>query len=122
YKPLADEQVRELKWLYEQQPKAKYDRLRVGHFYANLLGYYGRDKEGIDVLTAELSDYLAAAGTGVMPPDANEMISTLVGFYRNTMEHAKGEAYLVERLKKPGNDEQRIFYIEQLNNHYHDAL
>src|SRR5262249_16939780 len=68
YSPLAEEQLRESKWLYEQQKKASYDRLRLGHFYALALGHYSRFAPAIDVLVAELADYLAAAGNGVLPP------------------------------------------------------
>jgi tetratricopeptide (TPR) repeat protein len=122
YKPLGVEQLRELKWLYEQQKKTAFERLRAGFFYASILSQNeGRQAEAIDVLNQEVAEYIAAHD-GVLPANGQETALALVQFMQQIMHHAQAEAFLLQRLKKPANAIQEFWLIQQLDSLYQDAL
>ncbi len=121
YKPLAEEQVRELDWLYKQQKKGTHERLTVGTYFGRIIHGYGRTAEAEDVIESELADF-EAANQGVLPTSANDAITWLVSFTQQDMRHARGEKFLLAQLKHPANAEQKFFLTERLDTLYHDAL
>ncbi|MFL5340111.1 MAG: VIT domain-containing protein [Gemmataceae bacterium] len=121
YEPMAQEQVRELDWLYRQQKKSTFDRLHVGQRYASVIDNYGRHGEAMDVLQTELQDF-QAAHRGVLPTDANDAVVTFVNFTLGVMHHTRGEKFLLEQLKLPVHEQQKLWLVERLNQLYQNAL
>ncbi len=120
-KDLADEQLRELRELHARTKPGTFERLQTAHNLGTGLGYYGRHKEGVELLQKSLDEY-AAAHAGVLPSEADGAIQTLVSFHETLDQYAKAEQLLRGLMKKPANAEQEKWLALRLDELYHLAL
>jgi len=121
YKPLADEQVRELEELLRMQKAGTYHRLDVSHHLGIIYYSYDRKEKALDVLFEAIKDY-SVAHKGILPVDANGVIGTLVSYLQNIGQYQRGENFLLDELKHPVHDQQKLWLTQQLFNLYHSAL
>jgi tetratricopeptide (TPR) repeat protein len=121
YKPLADEQVRQLEALHRDAAKGSADRLLIAHRLANAYWCYARQDQAIDLLTDALGEFEKASG-GVLPPSANEPLGTLVGYLESRRHYARGEKVLLEQLTHPAHQQQRLWLTQRLYELYVNAV
>lgn len=121
YKPLADEQVRELEELHRLQKPGTYHRLAVGHNLGTIYYSYGPSDKAVDVLFDGLKEY-SAANQGVLPVDANGVITTLISYLQSGGKYQRGETFLLDELKHPVHEQQKLWLTHRLFEHYHAAL
>jgi Flp pilus assembly protein TadD len=119
--PLAGEQLRQLKALYEKAEAGTIDRLHIGHRYASTLREHGSAAPAIDLLQTALKEFQEAQG-GVLPVSANDALTSLVIFMEKAGHFGKGESVFLAQLQHPVHAQQRIWLTEQLYNLYHHAL
>jgi Flp pilus assembly protein TadD len=120
-KPLADEQLRQLRALHSLQARGTYDRLHIGAALAGALWNYGRTAEATDLLQAALTEYQATTG-GVLPVSANNALSTFVYYLNSQRHYARAEKILAEQLRHPIHGQQRLWLTQILYNVYYEAL
>jgi tetratricopeptide (TPR) repeat protein len=95
--------------------------LHIGQGLAQTYWGYSRQDQAVDLLTAALDEYQAACG-GVLPPAANDALSTLIGFHEGLRHYARGEQVLQEQLKHSANQQQSFWLTERLYQLYDAAL
>jgi len=118
---LATEQLRELRELHAPSKAGTFERMHLAHNHATVLGYYQRYQEGITLLRAALDEF-AAAQNGILPPEANSALQTLVSFHEHVKQHVRAEVYLQELIAKPANAPQKLWLTLRLNELYHRTL
>jgi len=118
---LADEQLRELEVLHEGAAKGSIDRLHIAHRFANALASYLRYDEAIDLLQAELDEFLATVD-GILPSHANDVLNSLISYLEHQRHFARGEKTLFERLERPANVQQTYWLTQRLYQLYESAI
>jgi len=121
YRPLADEQVRQLETLHQQAGAGSIDRLHIAHALARCYWSYVQRERAMDLLESGLSEHQAAMG-GTLPAAANSAIDTLIGFTEGARHFARGEKYLQEQLQHPVHQRQVFWLAERLYQLYEAAI
>jgi len=118
---LAKEQLRQLETLHRGSAAGSFDRLRIGHRYAETLDKYSRHAEAMDLLQAALKEFEDANG-GTLPTFANAALETFIGFTENAKHFDRGEKLLLTQLTHPANAEQKLWLTRRIDDLYHQAL
>jgi predicted Zn-dependent protease len=118
---LADQQVRQLEALHGEAVKGTIDRLHIAYCLARTRWAYGKQDAAIDLLLSALAEY-QEANQGVLPTDANNALSTLVGYFESRGHFARGEEYLFGQLKRPVNQQQSFWLKQRLYELYQRAI
>ena len=121
YKPLANEQVRQLEALHRDSARGSADRLLIAHRLANAYWVYARQDQAIDFLTDAIGEFEKACG-GVLPPSANDPLATLVGYLESRRHYDRGEKVLLEQLMHPAHQQQRLWLTQRLYELYDNAV
>jgi predicted Zn-dependent protease len=120
-KPLADEQLRELKILHAEATVGSIDRMEIAHRYALGLNHYNRRVEAIDLLQVALDEF-QQANQGVLPTSANNTFATFLGFLQDEGHFARAEKTLLAQLEHPVHAQQRRWIIVHLDENAAAAL
>ena len=118
---LADEQIRQLEALHAAAPGGSADRLHIADRLTEVLWNSARRDRAIDLLTAALDEYQAAAG-GRLSKVANEPLSRLVGFLGQQRHFVRAEKLLQAQLDHPANTQQKYWLEERLLRSYRETL
>ena len=119
---LADEQIRELRALVAMTPAASRDHLLITNELCTLLfNSYGRHEEAIQEMEAEVRGYAQAHG-GQWPYEDDEVLSSYVSLLEGAQHYAQGETVLLTYLKKPEQEQQKIWLEDRLLALYNNAL
>jgi tetratricopeptide (TPR) repeat protein len=121
FKPLADEQLRQLEALHRDAARGSADRLHIAVCVANAYTFNLRDDDATDLLEAALEEF-GEANSGVLPVSANDALDTLVGYCKNRNHFARGEKILLEQLKHPVNEQQKFWLALKLYDLYGSAV
>ena len=118
---LAEEQIRQLRELFNGAPKQTWGRLTIGAHYASGLWSNGRKAPAADTLTAVLEEF-RQSNDGLLPASANGHVQTL-GSYREGMNEFRAAEKLWLSELAQGHPQGQIHYLTQmLYQHYHRAL
>ena len=121
-KPLADEQLRELRALHRDEQKGSAERLRLAEILANALwSHYSEWDESIVILEAALEEFRNASG-GTLPPSAWNAFGTLRSRLQSRKRHARAEEYLLAELERAPNRQRVLQLTRSLYQVYHNAL
>ncbi|MGE5193141.1 MAG: tetratricopeptide repeat protein, partial [Deltaproteobacteria bacterium] len=120
-KSLADEQLRQLRALYDLQTRETYDRLHVGAALAAALWNYSRAAEATDILQGALAEFQQTSG-GLLPVSANTPLATFVSYLNRQRHYARAEKIIAEQLRHPVHGQQRLWLVQNLYNVYYEAL
>jgi tetratricopeptide (TPR) repeat protein len=118
---LRDEQIKALEDIHRGAKGGTPDRLHLAHRLAQVLNGSERTDRAIDLLESALGEFQEARG-GILPPSANEQLSTLVYMLGNTGRFARAEKILQSHRKHPFPQQQYLWLTQQLYNLYHRAL
>ncbi|MDA1232965.1 MAG: hypothetical protein O2856_19535, partial [Planctomycetota bacterium] len=120
--PLADEQLRQMRQLYDDSKPASNDRVRIGLTHGQLLfGGYGRQQDGLTVLEAALNEF-AAVHDGLIPYSHNDLVSAYSQMLQQMKQFVKAENYVQKHPDGLKNEGQRWTYIQHLNGLHQQAL
>ncbi len=118
---LAEEQIRQLRELFNGAPKQTWGRLTIGGHYASGLWANGRKAPAADVLSSVLEEF-RQANEGLLPASANGHLQTL-GSYREGMnEYLAAEKLWLSELALGHPREQIHTLTQMLYQHYHRAM
>lgn len=118
---LAEEQIRQLRELFNGAPKQTWGRLTIGGHYASGLWANGRKATAADTLTGVLEEF-RQANEGLLPASANGHLQTLGSYREGLNEYRTAETLWLSELAL-GHPEGQIQYLTQmLYQHYHRAL
>ena len=121
YAKLAQEQVRQLQALHQDEVKGSFDRLHIAWRLALTLRCYSRVKEASDLLEAALDEFQNASN-GVLPTSANSALDTLIDLLESQVHHARGEKFLLEQIKHPAHEQQKYWLVQRLYQLYNSAI
>jgi hypothetical protein len=121
YKPLADEQVRQLEVLHQQAAAGTIDRLHIVHALARCCWDYGQRPRAVDLLESGLAEHQTAMG-GALPAAANGALETFISYLELERHFARGEKYLHEQLKRAALKPQVYWLDERLYGLYAEAI
>jgi hypothetical protein len=103
------------------RPQPEIDRLHIALRLANAHWSYNRRDAAIDLLQLELREFERAQG-GRLPQEANDALSTFVGYLESRGHHARGEQTLFDRLQRPANAQQKLWFTRRLYELYDHAI
>ncbi|MBN1909361.1 MAG: hypothetical protein JW818_06460 [Pirellulales bacterium] len=118
---LAEEQLRELRLLYDRAARGSLDRFHLAHQWASTLWAYNRHDQAIDVLSAALTERQQATG-GVLLSDETGPFETLIHYLESRRHFAQAEDVLQRQMTRPLNDAQHRWLVERLYQTYTTAL
>ena len=118
---LADEQVRQLQTLHQQQPQGSADRLHIAWRLGEVTFYYGRRQEAIDLLQVNLDEH-QQAHDGILPVPANDPLDRFIYYLEETGHFARGEQVVFEQLKHPAGPQQTLWLTRRLYQLYESAI
>lgn len=119
--PLAAEQLRELKVLYQDSPPESADHLHIGAAWAGVLRGYGKSQKAVDLLGSALQIYQAAQG-GLLTPDAQEPFEQWIGYHEMDRHFDLGEKAILSALEMKVLESVRQWLVERKSRLYVNAL
>lgn len=111
-KPLADEQLRQLGILHQEEKDTAF-RFEIAMYHAETLWCYEKRAEAVDVLEAALNEFRDASG-GKLPASANGKLQTLVSYLENMRHFSRAEKILLSELGRPETLEQERWLRDSL--------
>lgn len=119
--PLAEEQIRQLRDLFNAAPKGTWGRLTIGSHYASGQWNNRRRAPAADTLTSVLEEFRQANG-GLLPQSANGHLQALGSYREGLNEYTTAEKLWLSELKMDHPEGQFQYLTQMLYQHYHRAL
>ncbi len=119
--PLAAEQLRQLEELHRRQARGTFDRLHIAQRRAETLAAYRRTDPAIALLEEALAEY-EQARSGVLPPQANDALDSLLTILQGARRHDRAEKVVIDQLRHPAHAQQRHWLTVRLHQVRQDAL
>jgi Flp pilus assembly protein TadD len=119
--PLADEVLRELRVLHEEEKPGTFDRLRILHSLARALWNHSREDQAIEELEAGLNEFRAASG-GLLPQSANETLVLFVEYLESRKFFMRGEKVLLAEVAGDATQQHKNWLMQRLYKLYKNAL
>jgi tetratricopeptide (TPR) repeat protein len=119
--PLAREQLRQLEELHRRREKGSFDRLHIAQRLAETLAAYRRTDPALALLEVALAEYEQARG-GVLPPEANGALESLLTILQGARRHDRAEKVVLAQLAHPTHAQQRHWLTIRLHQVRHGAL
>ncbi len=118
---LAEEQLRQLRELFNAAPARTWGRLSIGAHYAEGLWANGRKAPAAELLGSALEEF-RQAGDGLLPASANGYLQALGSYREGLGEFRAAEQLWLSELARPHPEGQIQHLTQMLYQHYQRAL